>query len=400
MIILRQLRPFLIVATVLVLASLVLEHVNGRFWLNDFRVYYMAADNMRHGLPVYGEVFGEDTGLYKYAPVVLYFFQPYTFLSFHLAGVLHFLVIGVLMMACFAVIERSLAHVAADLPRPAMRALLGLLCIAVLLVRELHMGNINMGLILMAVLGVERFIAGKRITAGVAWGMVWLIKPYLLLMIVPLVIHREWRVLRTAVASVAVGLLLPLLVQGPAEGWELTQEWGGSMLYHTQVMASPDHLGAILAKLTGIPTSTLVDAVFIALAGILLTWLSWRNRRYARTGTTLQMDRSFELWMAMAMVPNLVITDQQHFMFSLPLILFMLAYLFDRRDIPTLAIFIVAMIGYATRSSDLWGSDLENKLMGWGVLGSGNILLMIVAWHTWRKWRTCLEKSRSVEVEE
>ncbi|MCB0757564.1 MAG: DUF2029 domain-containing protein, partial [Flavobacteriales bacterium] len=230
MTILRQLRPFLIVATILVLASLVLEHVNGRFWLNDFRVYYMAADNMRHGLPVYGEVFGEDTGLYKYAPVVLYFFQPYTFLSFHLAGVLHFLVIGVLMMACFAVIERSLAHVAADLPRPAMRALLGLLCIAVLLVRELHMGNINMGLILMAVLGVERFIAGKRITAGVAWGMVWLIKPYLLLMIVPLVIHREWRVLRTAVASVAVGLLLPLLVQGPAEGWELTQEWGGYML--------------------------------------------------------------------------------------------------------------------------------------------------------------------------
>jgi hypothetical protein len=391
MTILRQLRPFLIVATILVLASLVLEHVNGRFWLNDFRVYYMAADNMRHGLPVYGEVFGEDTGLYKYAPVVLYFFQPYTFLSFHLAGVLHFLVIGVLMMACFAVIERSLAHVAADLPRPALRALLGLLCIAVLLVRELHMGNINMGLILLAALGVERFIANDRRTAGILWGVVWLIKPYLLLMIVPLVIRREWRVLRTGAITMLVGLLVPLLLEGPSSGWELTREWGHSMLYHTQVMASPDHLTAILGNYTGMAPSTLVDVFFIAVAGILLTTFTWRNTQREPAEAIGRMDRSFELWMAMAIVPNLVITDQQHFMFSLPLILFILAYLFTRRDIPVLVFLLLSMVLYATRSSDLWGSVLENKLMGWGVLGSGNILLMIVAWQAWRKWRTSLD---------
>ncbi|MBZ0206703.1 MAG: DUF2029 domain-containing protein [Flavobacteriales bacterium] len=384
---LRRLRPFFIIAALLVLASLALEHINGRFWLNDFRVYYMAADNMRHGLPVYGEVFGEDTGLYKYAPVVLYFFQPYTFLSFHLAGVLHFLLIGVLMMACFAVIERSLSHLIIDLPRPALRAFLGLLCIAVLLVRELHMGNINMGLILLAALGVERFIANDRRTAGILWGVVWLIKPYLLLMIVPLVIRREWRVLRTGAITMLVGLLVPLLLEGPSSGWELTREWGHSMLYHTQVMASPDHLTAILGKYTGVAPSPVPNAIVIAIVGLLLSVFTWRNTLREKLGHGSTMARSFELWMAMAIVPLLVITDQQHFMFSLPLILYILAYLFTRKDIPVLVFFLLSMILYGTRSSDLWGRALENKMVGYGVLGSGNILLMLVAWAVWRSWR-------------
>lgn len=392
---LRQLRPFFILVGLLVLASLAMEHVNGRFWLNDFRVYYMAADNLRHGLPVYGEVFGENTGLYKYAPVVLYFFLPYTFLSFYAAGIIHFLVIGVLLMACFVVIERSLALLKEDIPKVVLRAILGLLCIAVLLVRELHMGNINMGLILLAVLGVERFIAKERRTAGILWGIVWLIKPYLLLMIVPLVIRREWKVLSTAAITMLVGLLLPVLLQGPSAGWELTREWGHSMLYHTQVMASPDHLTAILGKYTGTEYSTFVDVFFIALVGLLLSMLTWRNTLREKMGGGGMMARSFELWMAMAIVPTLVITDQQHFMFSLPLIMFILAYLFSRKDILVLVFFVLSMVLYATRSSDLWGRALENKMVGWGVLGSGNILLMLVAWAVWRSWRWPTAKPRS-----
>lgn len=394
----RRLRPFLIVATLLVLASLVLEHLNDRFWLNDFRVYYMAADNMRHGLPIYGEVFGEDTGLYKYAPVVLYFFQPYTFLPYTTAGVLHFLLIGILLMACFAVIERSLSHFTSDLPKPALRAIIGLLCIAVLLVRELHMGNINMGLILLAALGVERFLVGKRISAGLVWGIVWLIKPYLLLMIVPLVIRREWRVLRTAASTMLAGLLLPMAIEGPRMWWELLREWVGSMLYHTQVMESPDRFGAILGKPWGLASSTLLDMVFIALAGVFLFLLAWKDRTEEKEGLASVKNKAFELWLAMALVPNLVITDQQHFMFSLPLILFILSWLFRQKDLPVLFLFILSMLLYATRSSDLWGNSLENTLVGHGVLGSGNFLLMATACLVWRRWQPKIDQPRASQA--
>jgi hypothetical protein len=387
---LRRLLPFFLIATLLVLASLVLDHVNGRFWVNDFRVYYMAADNLRHGQPVYGQVFGEDTGLYKYAPVVLYFFVPYTFLPFSWAGILHVLVIGALLMACFAVIERSLQRLWPGLPKPTQRNLLGLLCIAVLLVRELHMGNINMGLILLAAIGVERLLAGKRVQAGISFGLVWLIKPYLLLMLVPLVVRGEWKVLRTAGASMLIGLLLPFTLEGTAGWWELLREWVHSMRYHTEVMASPDRIGAILGGPFGLATNTLVDGLFIAAAGILLALFTWRNR--GRHSSNRDLDRAFELWLSMSAVPNLVITDQQHFMFALPLLLFTLAWLYIRKDRPVLLGFLLALLLYATRSTDLWGSRLENLWVGWGVLGLGNILLMAVAWLAWRHWSGLAEK--------
>lgn len=391
----RSLRPFLIFASLLLLASLVLEHVNDRFWLNDLRVYYMAADHLRHGLPIYGETFGLDTGLYKYAPVVLYFFLPYTFLPFLTAGILHFLGTGVLLMGAFAVVERSLAHFRPALPKVATRAVLGLLCIAVLLARELHMGNINVALVLLAVLGVERFLAGKQRTAGVLLGVVWLVKPYLMLMLVPLVIRREWRVLGAALATILAGLLLPLLFHGPGMWWELHREWAASMLLHTGVMTSPDRLGSILGKLFGFSSSTGLDLVLIALAGGLLAGMAWKNRSSERAIEQRRMNSAFELWLAMALVPNLVITDQQHFMFTLPLILFTLAYLFTHRHIPLLLGFLLALLLYGTRSSDLWGKALENMLVGWGVLGSGNILLMGVAAAAWRLWHRQLAKPPS-----
>ena len=394
---LRRLRTFYIIAAVLVIAALVLEHVNGRFWLNDFRVYYMAADNMRHGLPIYGEVFGEDTGLYKYAPAVLYFFQPYTFLSFHSAGVIHFLIIGILLLACFTVIERTLDHFTSALPHASLRAFLGLLCIIVLLTRELHLGNINMGLLLLAVWGTERHIAGKPVSAGILWGIVWLIKPYLLLMIVPLAIRREWKVLRTAAVTMLAGLLIPMLMEGPAMWLELLREWGISMIHHTRVMESPDRISAILGKYIGFTPSTLLDMIFIGVFGGLLAWFTWNNLRSEKKGGLNAMDLTFELWLAMAVVPNLVITDQQHFMFSLPLILFILAYLFSHRDRRILLLLVVSMIPYATRSTDLWGKALENQLVGWGVLGMGNILLLVVAWYTWRQWGNASGNARSTQ---
>jgi len=392
---LRRLRPFVLFTIVLLVAALALEVSNGRFWLNDLRVYYMAADNMRHGMPVYNEVFGEDTGLYKYAPAVLYFFEPYTFLPYSAACVIHFILMGVMLVASFVGVERTLLKVAGDIPRASLRAGLGLLCIVVLLTRELHLGNINLGLIFLTVLGTERLIAGKAVPAGISFGISWLIKPYLLLMIVPLVIRREWKALRTAAATMVIGLLLPMLFEGPRMWWELLHEWVHAMIHHTKVLDSPDRVGAILGGVIERPLSTLFDVILIALVGGALAWLTWRDRQRDEALPSRDMDRAFELWLAAAMVPNLVITDQQHFMFSLPLVLFTLAWLFTKRDMGVLLLFLVAMLGYAMRSTDLWGKALENRMVGWGVLGMGNILLMAVACLAWSHWRSTLREPES-----
>lgn len=391
---LRSLRPFYILATLLVLAALVLEQINGRFWMNDFRVYYMAATNLRHGLPIYDVVFGEDTGLYKYLPFPLYFFIPFTFLSFKVAATIHWLLMGALLIACFAAMERAVQRLEGPVPKPALRSVLGLLCIAVLLVRELHLGNINLGLIFLVIWGVERILAGKERVAGLALGIAWLIKPYLLLMVVPLVIRREWKVLGTALAGMAAGLLLPMMVEGPTDWRAMLGEWAQAVLRHNLTIESPDRITAILAANLHVEQGVGTGIVLIGLAGGVLALVAWYNKAERGPGTaSSQVDRAMELWTASAIVPNLVITDQQHFMFTLPLVLYILAGLFIRRDHLVLLLFLVAMLPYATRSSDLWGSSLENTLAGHGVLGMGNLFLIGVAWLAHIRWRAALAKA-------
>ena len=50
------------------------------------------------------------------------------------------------------------------------------------------------------------------------------------------------------------------------------------------------------------------------------------------------------------------------------------------------------MLFYATRSSDLWGSTLENRLVAAGGLGIGNALLLVSAW-----WAAHLMSKRPVQ---
>ncbi|MEI6456446.1 MAG: hypothetical protein WCO93_09170, partial [bacterium] len=68
---------FIVFAFVLFLTAFIFENINGRFWLNDFKVYYMAAKALLTGNQVYDLPFGEPSGYYKYSPFVLFFFFPY-----------------------------------------------------------------------------------------------------------------------------------------------------------------------------------------------------------------------------------------------------------------------------------------------------------------------------------
>ena len=55
---LRELRPFRAIVLVLVIASIALDLINGRFWTSDLRVYHDAAEALAHRGQVYGIAFG------------------------------------------------------------------------------------------------------------------------------------------------------------------------------------------------------------------------------------------------------------------------------------------------------------------------------------------------------
>jgi hypothetical protein len=124
----KKYRPFLLIVSLLFLAIYLIENINGRFWLNDFKVYYSAADALKNGKTVYGESFGLSTGFYKYSPEVLCLFIPATYLPFAAASGIHFFFIGLFTGLSLLMLLR-LVEWQRPVPRPNALLLLTLLTI-------------------------------------------------------------------------------------------------------------------------------------------------------------------------------------------------------------------------------------------------------------------------------
>jgi len=375
----REQRPLIAIIVLLIAAAMALEIANGRFWLNDFRVYYSAADALIYGQQVYGLPFGEDTGFFKYAPVVAIAFVPLTLLPYGLAAGIQFALIGVALIIVVVRIERLLMrHVFGTYsPRILLRGLLAVLCIAVLLSRELHLGNINLWLVLGVLFATEALLESDDGLAGLLFGIVWLTKPYLAFMAVPLVVGLRWHTLRNAAITMVFGVLLPLLFVGPHRWLLLHAAWLEAMAAHGGYLTSPDTFISMASGYFDTAAPQQHPRLAIVVLGMAFVALCfWQRRRSGNSDRALIL----QLWTAFALVPHLVITDQEHFLYSLPLIAFTLAGLLHQHRPMVLAMFIPAVLLYATRSSDLWGSQLESRWVAAGALGLGNLLLILSTW--------------------
>nr|MCU0320617.1 DUF2029 domain-containing protein [Flavobacteriales bacterium] len=133
-----------LVLLALFLLLMVVEHINGRFWLNDFRVYYGAAGSLRNGEPLYGIAHGLGSGLFKYAPVLALIYLPFTLLPYTAAATLQYLLIALAFVDALRRMDHLLRTQLTGQAeaRPLVLWLFALL-MGVHLHRELHLGNIN-----------------------------------------------------------------------------------------------------------------------------------------------------------------------------------------------------------------------------------------------------------------
>jgi hypothetical protein len=240
---------------------------------------------------------------------------------------------------------------------------LGFLCIAVHVVRELHLGNVNVLLLWCMVVAMESLLEEEDVKGGILFGLAILVKPYFLLCTLPLVVLKRWSALVWITVPVALGLLLPLAFEGSATGWSLNTAWLDAMRAHGDYLSSANTLRAITSSVSGSPLPAWTDLAFIGGAAILVAAVTLRSGEARNEGLVLGVA------LALALVPLL----------ALPLVLWTLAHLFMHRA-PWLAVFFTfAMLAYGTDSTDLWGRELAGRLEQAGAVGMGAMLLVITA---------------------
>jgi hypothetical protein len=381
-----------IVLSIIILLYGVLNFINGRFDLFDFQVYYDACGKLLDGESPYHQSFGLSSGFYKYSPFAAWLFAPFHLFGWMGARILFFLFITAAISFGLPWLIRKTSEFVAPANVYAVGVLVAL---AVTLgghfSRELLLGNVNW-LLFLAVFAAFTLLEKKPLIAGLLIGAVLLFKPHFIVIVPWLALRKEFRVL----AYTALVMLVLLLVPAPFSGWgwnlELISEWLGAMQAHnTSLVASPN---TIYAPFGGFVSDTIVVLGLLGMIGLAVLAMMLNHFKKEKSNADLKpANRFLEFSVILALIPNLVHTDTEHFMWTAPLIALAAIYWFQSKGLEKALVGIVwllCLIPYTLATPDVWGKDMASWLQESGVLGLSNLVFIGLGIYSFYKPRPAI----------
>jgi len=378
---------FTLVLGAVMLLLFVIEHINGRFWLNDFRVYYGAGESLLNGDTLYGVAHGLGTGVYKYAPLLAAFYALFALLPYSVAASIQYILIALAFLDGSRRIDRLVRERLLD-GRSANYwplFLTGLVCV-VHLHRELHLGNINMLLLWLLVVALENVLTGRVTCGGILLGAAILAKPHFVVLLPLLLLRTKFLIAGIALATIVIGILLPSLFLGFSGNMEVHRAWLGAMAEHnsTLIYTSGDDYRSVNTMYSFLHRSTLkyfagasameacaLLGVVAAAFGAFVLWSKQRNTDASRSFT-------FEFLVLVALVPSITLTDTEHFLLAMPLIAFLMQHLLPKscpRWLPWVA--VPLLFAFGGNWEDALG-PVSKSMIHHGMLGIGSFLLLLL----------------------
>lgn len=372
---------FVIITGLICLGYYFLELANHRAQMADFRVYYDAANAFIHDTQLYGKAFGVSSGFYKYSPFACIPFIPLAVLPYSVASFIYYLII-VAAICWFMVKLFDEIHPNTNWKsgHKGWALFFVALFMADHLERELHLGNVNLFLLIMAFAIFDFLRKNKNKSAGILFGVLLLFKPHFLILIPYFIWKKKWTTLFASAGSVLVGILLPTLIKGYQGNIQLHAEWLIAMKDHNvKLEESPNTMYGIVNHflLNHHGGLWLIGLLLLITAGLFALFLL-RNKRVEKN----EDIRFSEYFLLIALIPNLTHTDTEHFMWSWPLIAYVIISLITtqiRHKLYYIIVMFLAFIPYCVNSPDIVGKQIRFLFDEGGLLGTANILILICA---------------------
>lgn len=355
------------------------EMNNGKFWTNDFVVYYEATKDYFSGNNPYEVNYGLDTGYFKYAPTTLYFFFPTILAGFFTAQIMHTLLLMLALITSMWILHRM--FIIDEIGKRRMGLLyVGFALIAPHIVREFHMGNVNLLLLFFFCTGLFSLQKKKDVQVSIFWSIMIVLKPIVILAFIPLLFYQKWRVIFTMGGIGLLFLLLPVLYSGFAGTQELWINWLGAISLHGDFIISENSLTYLSENFLGIHSTWGASLVVLAVLIGLLVWIKIKfNSIYLVEWVVVFF----------AFCPNFFVTDTEHFSLSLPLIILLIKHLIDANKLAYWIVFGCAVFFFSLNINDLLGRAISNVIDDNGLLGIANLafifLFLIVRINTTKK---------------
>jgi hypothetical protein len=370
---------FAIAVSILCLGYLALEYYNGRAQMADFRVYYDAANALLKGDTVYGQAFGVSSGFYKYSPFACIPFIPLALLPYSTASVLYFVLITATIIFFSFRVSNYLSHRWNISAHTLIAPIVTGIFLIDHLERELHLGNVNLFLLVLLFESYFALRSHMNYKAGILYGLVLLFKPHFVLIFPYLLWKRKIKAIASTIISVGIGILLPTILVGWKTNEYLLAQWFTAMGDHNIALQySPNTLYGLLNSLLpdAIAGKWMIAAVLSIVA---LAFVAFMIRNDAKDNTRWSGEiRYTEYFLLIALVPNLVHTDTEHFLWTWPMLALSIHHVIYRKDSSRkirLILLSLAFIPFALNSPDLVGTRLQ-ALFDEGGIGIANLLIL------------------------
>jgi len=360
---------FAVFVVLFVSLFVVVEWVNDKFWTNDLQVYYGAVNDFFQGKDPYLNPYGLSTGYFKYPPFTLYLLSPLFFLSFGSGQILH-----LLLSACSLIVAIPILYQICKDTRqkvPVWLLYFGFFSIVVPLARELHMGNVNLILLGLFSVGLY-FLDKKNSIVIITWSLMIILKPIMILSLLPLFFYKRWKIILGCAIMGLFFILFPILHFGIKGNMDIWLEWIKTIGEHGQYILSNNSLRYLSRYYFNINSEWLPSlSVLILLIAILCY-----DRLKAKTNL-LEIE-----WVAIftAFIPNFFVTDTEHFLLSMPLIMLLMNRLYGKYESvfekTMWCVFLLAIFLFSLNSRDLLGQTLDDFLSYCGAVGIGNLLFI------------------------
>jgi len=373
---------FILFVFLFFIADFTLDNINHRFLMPDFKVYCGAAHAIMCGKQVYGNLFSLGSGYYKYAPFTALIFYPLSVLPYYMACVVFYVLIATAIVLTTIFLLHFFSAYVFKLPVKFPNTILSLsiLCIAIHIIREIGLGNVNMFLLMLLCLVVYFIIQNKMLPAGVLLALVLVTKPFFIVVLIPLLMRRYFKAVFITVLLLLLLVILPALLLGIHYDVELHSQWLNTMLMHADGYPSPNTIEAISRNIHPSNVSGNLQYVLMALFLVFYVFYIRANRMNEKKDSIESPSNFIMEWFTLiAMIPCLFKTDTEHFLMSLPIIMFILIYLFNNRNVVLTVSFILFILLFAGNSSDLLGAKLSMEMFNIGTLGISNMLLVALA---------------------
>lgn len=379
-------RGFTLLSGFLMLGFMVLNIINDRFQMADLRVYHEALLWFLDGQSPYGRSFGLSSGFYKYSLTAALFFSPLTWLGWGTARVVYYLVLAGSIMYFLPRMMEKTRRLFFFLPRrTGMVLFISLLFLGGHFSRELLLGNINWFLLLLVFMVFQLMEKKMNVLAGAFFAVALIFKPHFALLLPWMVLRGEWKTLISTFVTVGVLLLLPAFGIGWEANKKMLGEWWMAMQAHNvKLEESPNTMYAWLNSWThymGVPgwASVVMILLFI---GPLFALFMLKHKVKERGLPLKSGHRYLEYFGLVGLIPNLVHTDTEHFLWSIPMLFVLVWYLTQegRRMRSWWVLVFLMLIPYGWATPDIWGGSGAEWLQKSGVLGMANVLIVLLGW--------------------